>query len=330
MRTRNILITLSLALLISSSDSFALIIGPQVREGGQDASCFLSTKNNRGEASYGCTGTLIAPNVVRTARHCVLHDELEYENRPADQIQIQCGYLSAVAPDSDQDFQMVSQFKETFVSSNYFYEPVSENEFKDLETYSKRDYALIILPENSKLTPIKPVLPLELDALLARSDLECRVEGYGLSKNGYWGMLKHSPVQLPRSVNGRLVQHNVLQSSSQSTPVKSIVDLFERLIGQSRESYLPYITTREQTPTQILTGDSGGGLFCKSKHEAQWKLVGSASLASVGLNMLDKRGFLSQMGLKPLPKIRDAVPESAWASIELGNVWIPNFPVSQK
>jgi hypothetical protein len=119
-----------------------------------------------------CTGTLIAPNLVLTARHCVALTVSARDDR------IECGVARFAAVAAARDFfASPSEVRPVESSDPSFFRGRELRVVEDADDVCGHDVALLVLDENVPASLSTPVIP-RVDASAARSETFV-AEGYG-------------------------------------------------------------------------------------------------------------------------------------------------------
>ncbi|MBX3233657.1 MAG: S1 family peptidase [Labilithrix sp.] len=164
-----------------SEPSVGTVIQPIIRGGGSgtehDSVVVLTTIEN-GQRAALCTGTLVAPNLVLTARHCVSNTDATTAcaqdgtpisgsmirgNRVASHLAVFVG-TNGVAPDSAVEANAAARGKRIIVDAS--------------DTVCNHDIALVML--DRELT--SPVAPLRMTAPAATEKVD--VVGWGVNESG--------------------------------------------------------------------------------------------------------------------------------------------------
>ncbi|KAJ2726661.1 hypothetical protein GGI07_000384 [Coemansia sp. Benny D115] len=181
-------------------------------------------KTSIGEHSYACGGTLIAPNVVLTAAHCMHGDS----NKVAEPMNVTIGYNS-------DDLTKMNTVKAITIAVHPDYAPLTET------TNVQNDIALIEIPEIT-LTDTVQTVPIYNGSISSGDELVA--VGWGATVSS------HDVKSLPYEIKGAVLKVGDDETCSQLIPD------YESPNGPT------ICTLNKLSPgNSTCKGDSGSGVF---------------------------------------------------------------------
>jgi hypothetical protein len=125
------------------------------------------------EFQYGaiCSGSLIAPNVVLTARHCVSDTKNDAQG-------VNCSVTTAGAPYSANGFAVTTQAN---MQTNDYHDVVEVVVLPTDNKFCGQDQAILILADNIAPSEAVPLVP-RVDSMLAKAE-EYYAIGYGVTSD---------------------------------------------------------------------------------------------------------------------------------------------------
>ncbi len=213
---------------------------------GPDSICRIIMSDSRGVGI--CTGSLIHPNQILTAAHCV--EDLKKDSI----IKVSCGYrgfdkeklVSQKTKSDNAVFLKGVKFHEEAFGISYSihpYWPKDENKF---------DIAIINL--NYNLT-IKPMLI--KDPSLINKTINCSSSGFGINKNINMGFLQVG------SIDAKQLQINSFSFIDTAFTAVVTDPKEEDNLFLGVQNILKYADRKTIQSSAVVFGDSGGPVFCK-------------------------------------------------------------------
>jgi hypothetical protein len=271
-------------------DAQALIIGSKSTAGEESSLCRIIYRNQRGKLLSTCSGTLVTPTKILTAKHCI-------ERAPS--VSVECGFSGT---EGEIKVERTKRGAQVITQGIKFKEIRSDIKMSEVEKVNN-DLAVIELQTAIDSASIKPAhfksssiqeffinigasfdgpTPPEL-----RSDSECKMEGFGINNEGLSGKLISAPV------NSIINIHQSEIIAGEEFVMDSIPPKKEHAINACLENYNESLLPRDLIPlvkkineekmfeSVLTSGDSGGPLLCRKKGTAGWTIVAVASKVSI-------------------------------------------------
>lgn len=272
------------------------------------------------QVHYQCSGTLIAPDQVLTAAHCVNH----VREDSAFKINVFCGYIPTASPKTFAETSLTElskTFKESFVPKYVAVNPQFDPDRGAQGDNDVTDFAVIGLPRASQIEPLSlfdgnPTTSALPSNALPSNALQCIEAGYGLNANHTREPLQGSLAsyvftkQLSSALEGA---SNIsgLEDATLKTQddISSWLDLdFQKYdltkAGKMDEANLlvdkelKFLNDHHTIHSLSMSGDSGGPLLCRSGDRASWKVAGVDS--SNGIAITFKQPVARRQDVVPL------------------------------
>ncbi|QLY24524.1 trypsin-like serine protease [Bdellovibrio sp. KM01] len=221
--------------LLWAAPSWAVISNPgNIVDFKGDNICRIMI-NDQGINSI-CSGSLIRPDLVLTANHCVVG--------PSARVEVGCGYQGF----DPQNIVTVKTGKGNVVVQNVSFKETSLGKFTSVDT--ELDQALIKLDRKFSIAPLKIGLDSEFDGTRP-----CLLSGYGINKSGTAGVQLSAWVPIVQIAMEAYRFDNVFESTMPDPGyAKPRVD---EMAATSIESTMQGVS--------LLAGDSGGPFLCYNK-----------------------------------------------------------------
>lgn len=225
-------------IVMMSSSAFAIVGSSTTRSmGGPAAVCRMLNRNPDQTLKGICSATLVAPNKVLTAGHCI--------PKAGQTLTVECGFLGYTQ--SELSLEKTASGSQVYTKGVHFKESaIALPFFKDLS----RDTAILILDKNLTATPIK-ILP----EIKFEDTAHCLMAGYGRTNDTTGGILYRGVQGRRGYFPGGLATYSVLKAIGVTQ-----ADVDEE--GGKKISEKSFITD-DMVDVMGRPGDSGSPLLCK-------------------------------------------------------------------
>ncbi len=254
------------------------VIGTSARVAGPDMDflCRLLLYDSEKKFIGICSGTLIGPNEIMTAAHCVR------DIKPED-IKISCGFIKAIRSQlrvqptrkGYSAYTAGIQFHEDLVADKIFIHPNYAG--PERQWTSAHDSAIVSVKEASQLKPIE-VFTQSLTTPM--NGTQCATGGFGIAQNKIAGIPHRADIPVPLALNSSglyLIRFIPVSKAALAELKKNLpliaVDANKFLVKTGTD-----LVKRKFLTGGSLFGDSGGPLLCRSANDLKWKLAGINSM----------------------------------------------------
>lgn len=266
---------------------------------GPDSICRIITSDSRGVGI--CTGSLIHPNQILTAAHCV--DDLKKDSI----IKVSCGYRGF-----DKE-KLVSQKTKSgnavFLKGVKFYEEAFGISYSIHPNYLKDEYNfdIAIIKLNHNLA-VKPMLIKDPSSI--NKPINCSSAGFGINKNINMGFLQVGSIDAKQLLINSFSFIDTAFTAVVTDP-KEEDNLF---LGV--QNIFKYADRNTIQSSAFVFGDSGGPVFCKNQD--------SHEVFQVAIN----RAFYFSVIKRGKSAIFDIVYTSAFSRLDLNFILNTNKQVT--
>ncbi len=280
------LISLVVLTSVTPFSTAQALIGHGVAPGDIEQSCSITVLRTRSKEF--CSGTLTGETVVTTAKHCLMDSE-----GPADVIQkitVSCGYQGSKITDQTISTSFAEQFEVTEFR-------LAPDNATGAVPGTSIDLAQLTLPRKSQFHPVPT-----MDLATFKSTIfnqptffNCRVEGYGENNQGNTFELKSAQIfsfAYDHIHYRNYVEHSLFFAfKNTETALSNRNDLLSWFMLESREQldlFLNFLRRNLPENFAVAFGDSGGGLYCKTRETgASWLWVGAIIGGSLTIGRSD-------------------------------------------
>ncbi len=277
-------------LVLFSLPAQAWIVGSKSSTDHENSVCRIMYRDMKGKLLFTCSGTLVAPTKIITARHCI-------EDHP-DSVSVECGYLSS---NENPKIESTLGGAQVMTDGVQFKEKRTDVVPKKDKTSSEIDIGVIEL--KTAITTV-PSAQFSLSGLndffenvgsrpdsstppIMRAGVECRMFGFGMSGEGTSGRLHSAPLADTLLVNQTEIKAAEYVFMAQ-LPKKAL-----RSINSCTETFNENLLPKDFIPLAkklsensvfegiLAPGDSGGPLMCRKVGASTWTIIAVASTVEI-------------------------------------------------
>jgi hypothetical protein len=238
-------------MIMMASGAYAVVGNKAtMREGGPAAVCRMLVTNENNNFHTMCSATLVAPNKILTAQHCIDKD-IEIPGKL--KFTVECGYESFTK--GDLLAVKTGSGELVYIRGVHFKE--SANAFPFFLNRG-RDTAIMILDKNLSSPPIKVVPEVSY-----KDANDCVVVGYGRTNNSTGGILFQGKLGPAGYFYGGLAFRSTIRSKGLANADIDMLTDEQEMVKKLFLSEKRFLT-EEMAQAIGRPGDSGGPLLCRN------------------------------------------------------------------